>query len=647
MNGTGESLPVPASLTVHTAVEGLLLLFNAVEDYAVFVMDTSGRVTVWHPCAQRLLGYAAEEIIGADFARLFPPEDVAREAPRRQLDAAARSGRADEEGWRVRKDGTRFWAFTSVSAMRDRTGGIWAFGQIVRDLTERRRAETLFRSVIDNADDCIITSDVTGRILLFNRAAERTFGYAASEVVGHNVRVLMPEPFRGQHDSYIEHYVRTGQARILGAGREVVGLRKNGSEFPLHLEVSQFTLDDQRHFIGIVRDLSASKRLEDQLRQSQKMEAVGRLAGGVAHDFNNLLTIINGYSEVLMGAMPAGDPNREWVRVVWEAGNRAAGVTRQLLAFSRRTIVEPRVLDLNEVVALSTKMLKPLIGEDVIVSTVLAPDLAHVRADRNQIEQILVNLAVNARDAMPGGGRLSIETRDVRLGAPGSVAYPELQPGRYAQLTVTDTGAGMTAEVRANIFEPFFTTKESGKGTGLGLAMVYGAVKAHGGHIDVSSAIGTGTTFTILLPTTTETGAEGDGTAPALPLAARGTETLLLVEDEDGVRHLAKFVLESHGYTVIEARDGREAVALAGAHAGPIHLMVTDVVMPGLGGREASETVRAARPALKVLFMSGYTDDEVVRHGIVEATGAFLQKPFSPLGLARKVRAVLDSAPDS
>jgi CheY-like chemotaxis protein len=372
------------------------------------------------------------------------------------------------------------------------------------------------------------------------------------------------------------------------------------------------------------------------------MDAVGRLAGGVAHDFNNLLTVINGFCDLLLGDMPEADPRREPLAAIRGAGERAAALTGQLLAFSRKAIIAPKVLDLNDVVDSIGKMLRRLIGEDVILITSLAPGLERVKADPGQVEQVILNLVVNARDAMPTGGRLTIATANVEV-REGDPRFPELAAGRYVRLAVSDTGQGMTDGVKAQVFEPFFTTKEPGKGTGLGLATVYGIVKTYGGHVAVDSAVGAGTTFTVLLPAE---GRPADASAgEPSGLAPRGTETVLLVEDDDGVRRLARIALEAQGYTVLEAADGDEAVAAAESHTGSIHLLLTDVVMPHQGGREVVQAVRACRPGLKVLYMSGYTDDGVFRHGVSEAADAFLQKPFSPLGLARRVRAVLDGEP--
>ncbi|MFO0603734.1 MAG: PAS domain S-box protein [Polyangiales bacterium] len=395
-----------------------------------------------------------------------------------------------------------------------------------------------------------------------------------------------------------------------------------------------------RAMYGFVRDVTEERRLADQVRQVQKMEAIGQLASGVAHDFNNLLTVINGECEILLEAMPRSDPHREPLLEVLSAGQRAAELTAQLLAFSRKAIVEPKVVDPNAVVESSTKILRRLIGEDIELETSLGPVPA-IRVDPGQLEQVLINLAVNARDAMPTGGRLRIATGPADVAPGGRPEHAELAPGRYVELSLADDGAGMAPEVKAHVFEPFFTTKGVGKGTGLGLATVYGIVRQAGGAIWVDSEAGRGTAFHMLFPPARGAAV---GSPPAPEVAPRGTETVLLVEDEAGVRKVAHAILAGHGYEVLDARNGDDAVRVAAAHAGPIHLLVTDVVMPGLGGRALVDRIRAARAAIRVLYMSGYTDDAVLRHGVEASQDQFVQKPFTPSTLARRVRETLDHA---
>jgi nitrogen-specific signal transduction histidine kinase/CheY-like chemotaxis protein len=394
--------------------------------------------------------------------------------------------------------------------------------------------------------------------------------------------------------------------------------------------------------VGISRDVTEMKRLEADFRQAQKMEAIGRLAGGVAHDFNNLLAVIIGYSELVFSRLRADDANRGLLYEVQKAGDRAAGLTRQLLAFSRKQVLMPVVVNLNPVLDDLGAMVRRLIGEDVDVSLSLAPDLGRARVDPGQFEQAVINLAVNARDAMAGKGRLVIETRNASLDEAYAGEHPDAKPGEYVLLSVTDTGRGMDEATQARIFEPFFTTKEAGKGTGLGLAMVYGFVKQSGGHVEVDSRPGRGTTFRLFLPRT-----EVAETARMIEeedlRITGGDETILLVEDEEALRTLVRQVLQSYGYTVLEARDGQDGLWMAGQFPGTLHVLVTDLVMPRMGGRELADHLSPHRPGLKVLFMSGHTEDPAMQRGEALAGAAFVQKPFSPLALVRKVRQLLDA----
>jgi two-component system, cell cycle sensor histidine kinase and response regulator CckA len=391
--------------------------------------------------------------------------------------------------------------------------------------------------------------------------------------------------------------------------------------------------------VGISRDITARKRLEAQFRHAQKMEGIGRLAGGVAHDFNNLLTAITGYAELARDTLAPDDPLDGDLQAILDAANRATALTRQLLVFARKQVLEPQVLQLNELVLNLDKLLRRLIGEDIEFVTLPAPELWSVKADANQIEQILVNLAINARDAMPRGGKLTIEIANVLLDAAYVRQHMGARRGSYVMLAVSDTGVGMPPEVQARVFEPFFTTKEAGKGTGLGLATCYGIVKQHGGSIWVYSEVGHGTTFKVYLPRTTEVA--DDRRTDASPAVLGGSETVLLVEDEGTVRQLATRVLRQLGYTVLEASDGVEALRVAGEHSGMIDLLLTDVVMPQLGGAVLATRLRETYLRLKVLFMSGYTDQAIVDHSLLEPGVAFLQKPFAPELLARRVREVL------
>jgi signal transduction histidine kinase/ActR/RegA family two-component response regulator len=396
--------------------------------------------------------------------------------------------------------------------------------------------------------------------------------------------------------------------------------------------------------IGVALDITERERLTDQLRQSQKMQAVGELAGGVAHDFNNLLMVVKGHAQLLLDRIPDSSPLRQGVLQMEKAADRAATLTRQLLAFSRKQVLQPRVLDMNETVAGMIRMFSRVIGENIDMAFLPGGNLAHVKADPGQIEQVLLNLVVNARDAMPSGGRLTIETSNVELDRSYAATHASVEPGAYVMLSVTDTGCGMSEETKARIFEPFFTTKGPGKGTGLGLATVYGVVKQSGGYIYAYSEVDRGTTFKIYLPQVNEeldrASADTDKRGQT-----RGTETILFVEDEQSVRDLVREYLSSTGYHMLEAADGVQALKVAAAHPGRIHMLVTDVVMPHLSGPELATQLGAERPDLRVLFISGYTDDTVFRHGVLEGGVAFLQKPFNLKALAQKIREVLSGQP--
>jgi nitrogen-specific signal transduction histidine kinase len=387
----------------------------------------------------------------------------------------------------------------------------------------------------------------------------------------------------------------------------------------------------------------ALRHSEEQLRQSQKMEAIGRLAGGVAHDFNNLLTVILSYSDVVLADSGHGSHFHEEVSEIRKAGERAAGLTRQLLAFSRRQVLQPKIIDINSVILDLDKMLQRIIGEDIDLMTQLSPDLGKIEADPGQIEQVLMNLAVNARDAMPEGGQITIETANVELSEGYAQLHMAVRPGPHVMLAVSDTGTGMSAETQARIFEPFFTTKPEGKGTGLGLSTIYGIIKQSGGNIWVYSELGKGTTFKIYLPRV-----RGSAVAPERVVVPRSlsaaSETVLVVEDDDSVRRLSTTILRKHGYNIIEARSGVEALNIFQEHAGDLHLVITDVVMPQMGGRELALRLQKSHPDLKVLYVSGYTDEAIVRHGILHPGTLFLQKPFTPQSLIHKVREVLDGS---
>ena len=519
---------------------------------------------------------------------------------------------------------------------------------IERELREAQGRATLrvteasFATLVEHAPVGIYRSSPEGRFLSVNAAVVRMLGYeTAAQVLNLDMaRDVYADAAERQRLVERDTYSDRQYDNV-----EATWKRRDGRLLTVQLSVRAVRNAAGRvdYYETFVRDVTDQRRLQQQVLQSQKMEAVGRLAGGVAHDFNNLLTVITSYSDLLLEDLAPGDAKRDDLEQVRKAADGAAALTRQLLAFSRQQVVEPRVVSLNTVVEGLQKILRRVIGEDIELTITLAPDLESVRADVGQLEQVLMNLVVNARDAMPTGGRLTVETANVEHDPEYARDREAAAVRRFAMLAVTDTGCGMDEATRARIFEPFFTTKEIGKGTGLGLATVYGIVKQAGGFIWVYSEPGQGTSFKIYLPAVDATAERT--TAAATTPAPRGTETVLLVEDAAAVRAVTKQMLERQGYTVLEAPDGEAGLRLAQRHRGVIHLLLTDVVMPRVGGRELAEQLTRLRPDVKVLYASGYTDDSVVRHGILESGTAYLQKPFSPESLARKVRDVLDAPP--
>ena len=501
-----------------------------------------------------------------------------------------------------------------------------------------RESEDRFHAFMDNSPAVAFMKDEDGRFVYVNQLFERFFKLTRLQWLGKTDFDLWPEETARQ--------LRDNDRAIMAEDRpaEIFEAFPGPDGILRHWLVFKFPVNDRagRRFLGgMAVDITERRHLEQQLRQALKMEAIGKLAGGVAHDFNNLVTIITGYSDMVLSRIGPEDPMRRDIEQIKKAGDRAHSLTRQLLAFSRRQMLQPKVLDLNAVVSNLEPMLHRLIGENIELAIVLKPGLGQVKADPGQLEQVIMNLTINARDAMPHGGKLLFETDNATLDDVYARQHLPMQPGSYVRLAVSDTGCGMDEATQSRIFEPFFTTKEQGKGTGLGLSTVYGIVKQSGGYIWVYSEPGQGTTFKIYLP---RVAAPADSVLPVTHWSKlpQGTETLLLVEDEPEVRWLVRDMLQHLGYTILEARHGIEAQVLSIQHPGPIHLLVTDVVMPQMSGREIAEQLRSEHPETKVLYMSGYTDDAVVRHGVLAAEVAFLQKPFTPEGLALKVREVLD-----
>jgi two-component system cell cycle sensor histidine kinase/response regulator CckA len=508
-----------------------------------------------------------------------------------------------------------------------------------------QKSEDTVLALLESASQAIVSVDRQGRIVLANRRTEEMFGYTREELLSETMEILLPEAARKSHEKYRADYFARPRVRPMGIGMELSGRRKDGTEFPVEVSLSYVETSDGTFAIAFVTDITARKNLEEQLLHSQKMEAVGRLAGGVAHDFNNMLTIISGYDRMILEGLSPSDPLRGFAEQILKAADRAGDLTNQLLAFSRRQVIQPRVVDLNQLITAAEKMLRRLIGEDLDLTVRLAPENMNIKADPGHIDQAIFNLAVNARDAMPQGGRITIETAAVQLDHNYARTHLGVEPGEYVMLAMSDTGHGMDAETRRRIFEPFFTTKQKGKGTGLGLATVYGIVKQGGGDIWVYSEPGKGTTFKLYFRRVREAAAALDE-MQAQP-HQRGSETLLVVEDEEAVRDLIATMLRQQGYTVFTAAGAREAIRLAAEHRDTLGMVLTDVVMPQMSGRELAAELLRVNPKLHILYLSGYTENTVVHHGVLDSGVDFLAKPFSQEALALKVRTILDRQPGS
>jgi PAS domain S-box-containing protein len=508
------------------------------------------------------------------------------------------------------------------------------------------QSEERYRYYFENAKDAIYVHDLHGRYIMVNKAGEELIGYTHDEILQMRISDVVPAHYLDQIHARLKKKLADNSLTIY----EIEAIRKDGSRVPI--EVSSRLIYENGVPVavqGSARDISERKRAEEalrasqlQLQQSQKLEAIGQLAGGVAHDFNNMLTAIIGYTDLSLRRVGLENSIRRNLEETKKAAERAASLVRQLLAFSRKQILEPKILDLNDVVKDMHKMLTRLIGENIQLATRLETNLGSVKADPCQVEQIIVNLVVNARDAMPRGGKVTIETANVTISDQSALKHVSVNPGEHVMLAVSDTGCGMDQETQARIFEPFFTTKDLGKGTGLGLSTVYGIVKQSGGNIWVYSERGMGTVFKVYLPRIDDATSSTVEKLAQETTAPRGSETILLVEDEDVVRGLTRKILMQAGYNVLDAQSGQEAIRLCRAHAGPIDMLLTDVVMPEISGKEVADRLLELRPSIRVLFMSGYTDEAIVQHGVLDANVKFIQKPFTWVALTRKVREVLN-----
>jgi two-component system, cell cycle sensor histidine kinase and response regulator CckA len=671
---TEEGLLVSAAIRDATerrrAAEAQRQLVSIVQSShdAIMGKTLDGVITSWNPGATRLYGYTEEEMIGSVAEVLVQPDGRAGELA--ILDQVAAGERIEQyQTERVCKDGRVITVSLTLSPILDSGGRIIGIASASRDISERQRAEVKFRGLLEAAPDAIVGVDPAGRIALVNAQAERLFGYRRGELVGQPVEMLVPHGVRHRHPEHRTRYFTDPLPRPMGAGMQLAARRADGTEFPAEISLSALETEDGLLVSAAVRDVTdrieaqaererlrgqaERERLEAQLHQAQRLESLGQLAGGVAHDFNNLLGAILNYAafvEERVVEAAAGPGGEEWrivcqdIEQIRRAGERATKLTHQLLAFGRREIAQPLVLNLNDIVTDIEQLLRRTLGEHIELAADLAADLLPVLADPGQLEQVLVNLAVNARDAMPGGGVLTIDTGNVVVDDDYATHHHHpVKTGQYVRLRVSDTGSGIPKEVVDRVFEPFFTTKPKGEGTGLGLATVYGIITQADGYVHIYSEPGHGTTVSAMLPVTEQSPQPG-AQAPAAPRHERGGETVLLVEDEEAIREVTRRILERNGYRVLTASGGSQALELAAQESVDIDLLITDVIMPQMLGKEVADRLQALRPGIRVLYMSGYAHPVLTSQGTLDPGVTLIDKPFTEAGLIGKIHQVLEEA---
>jgi PAS domain S-box-containing protein len=615
-------------------------LFEAAKDGILILEADTGRISDVNPFLTEMLGFSHDELVGTPIWELGPFRDIV--SNKTKFEQLQQQGYVRNENLPLETRDGRKIAVEFVSNVYQ-AGDRNVIQCNIRDITERDAAEkerSRLAAIIECSDETIITKSADGIVISWNHGAEKQYGYTAEEMIGRSVSILFP-PDHYQEYLQIMKRVRKGEAV---PSFDTVRRRKDGTLINASVNITPI---EARHgeVVGASKnshDITRIKKLEAKFIEAQKMEVIGQLAGGVAHDFNNILAVIMGCSELITSKLGADSPLRKYTEEIRHTSVRAAGLTRQLLVFSRKQTVQPVVLDLNDVVKDLDPMLRRLIDENIDMTSVPGNQIGRVKADSGYVGQVLMNLVVNARDAMPNGGKLTIATTNVTLDENYARTHTGAIPGDYVMLSVSDTGTGMTDEVKAHLFEAFFTTKPKGKGTGLGLATCQTIVQQSGGHIGVDSEVGKGTTFKIYLPRVEQPLDASVSPISEDPLP-RGTETLLVVEDDPSVRGLASAILQAQGYTVLRAANGQEGLRVAGEHKGkPLRLVITDVVMPVMNGKVMAEWLKTTYPDLKILFTSGYTDDAIAQHGVLEPGVAFLPKPYSPAALTRKVREMLD-----
>ena len=649
--GNAHSLGTVQDITARKKVEEALekernLLRTLIDNIPdlIFIKDRESRFITGNTMVARYMGAASpNELIGkTDFE--FYLREVAEQFFNDEQDII-RTGEPlinQEDPFSNPKTGHEGWYSTTKVPLKDSKGEVLGIVGITRDITKRKQAEAereRLLHAIEQSAECIVITDVNAVIQYVNPAFERITGYTYEEVIGKNPRILQS----GKQDNAFYKKMWDTLTQGEAWSGHIINKRKDGTLCTLDATISPVfdSLGNIINYIAVMRDISGEIKLQEQLHQSQKLAEIGQLAGGIAHDFNNILMVIKGYSDFALQKLAAEDPIREDIDEIKSAGRRASALTRQLLAFSRKQILQPQTLNLNDLILNIDKMLRRMIGENIELITLPHPDLWYVKVDPGQIEQIIVNLSVNARDVMPDGGVLTIETANVHLDPTYAREHSDTQPGSYVMLAISDTGCGMDEETQQQIFEPFFTTKEKGKGTGLGLSTVYGIVKQSNGNIWVYSEPEKGTTFKIYFPRTSEP-VETEKQEKTSLSSLSGSETILIVEDDKNVRSIIIRTLQMYGYTVLEASHGQEALQISKEYGQEIHLLLTDVIMPGMSGRTVAERMAPLFPSIKVLFMSGYTDNAIVHHGILDKGVELIQKPFVPAALAKRVRELLD-----
>jgi PAS domain S-box-containing protein len=627
------------------------LLVQSITDYAIYMLDPHGVVATWNAGARRFKGYEPEEIIGEHFSRFYTPEDREQQIPKLALETAEREGRFEAEGWRVRKDGSRFWANVVIDPIRDPAGTLIGFAKVTRDLTSRRAAEEelrqseeRFRLLVQSVTDyAIYMLDPDGRVSSWNPGAERFKGYAADEIIGEHFSRFYTDEERAADIPGTALETARREGRFEAEGWRV---RKDGSRFwasviidPIRSESGQLV-----GFAKVTRDLTEKRAIEEQLRQSQKMEAIGQLTGGLAHDFNNLLTGISGSLEMMQVRRAQGRTAEvdRYVTAAQGAVKRAAALTHRLLAFARRQTLDPKPTHVNRLISGLEELVRRTMGPAIQVEVVGASGLWSTLVDPNQLENAILNLCLNARDAMPEGGKLTIETANRWLDDRAAIKH-DLSVGQYVSVCVTDTGTGMPADVVAKAFDPFFTTKPLGEGTGLGLSMIYGFARQSGGQVRIYTELGQGTTMCLYLPRHhEEASSDEEDFIPSLPAPTGEGQVVLVIDDEPTIRMLIGEVLAESGYAVIEAPDGPAGLRVLESNA-KIDLLITDVGLPGgLNGRQVADAARVTRPDLKVLFITGYAENATIGRGRMANDMYVLAKPFQMEVLASRIQEIIE-----